>query len=200
MSEPALLVVAGCNGSGKSSYSRSLAPPDFLPFDYDLHFLKFYSSLRDSDIREAMAHNMAFHELEGQVNKAIDNRRNFCYETNFNSTPLFWPQRFKDKGYRLHLIYFCLDSIEEAKRRVNIRVQNGGHFVPESEIKQRYFDGFANLNTHFSYFDVVDVYDTSAYIEEPKFLLSIEDGAISHQHKLPGYLTSLIPAISENIQ
>ena len=95
MSEPTLLVVAGCNGSGKSSFSKLLVPTDFLPFDYDIHFLKFHASLFDSDIREEMAHNMAFTELENQINQAISNRDNFCYETNFNSTPLHWPEHFK---------------------------------------------------------------------------------------------------------
>jgi predicted ABC-type ATPase len=127
MSDPTLLVVAGCNGSGKSTFSRLLVNPDYLPFDYDLHFLKFYRSLLDSDFREEMANNMAFFELERQIAHAIAYKENFCYETNFNSTPLHWPQHFKQKGYKLHLIYLCLDSIEEAKQRVAIRVQNGGH-------------------------------------------------------------------------
>lgn len=82
---------------------------------------------------------MAFAELENQVNQAISKKGNFCYETNFNSTPLHWPQHFKNNGYKLHLIYLCLDSIEEAKRRVAIRVQNGGHFVSESKIKKKIF-------------------------------------------------------------
>jgi len=200
MSEPTLLVVAGCNGSGKSSFSKSLVPPGFLPFDYDVYFLKFYASLFDSDIREEMAHNMAFAELENQISHAITNRDNFCYETNFNSTPLHWPQHFKQNGYKLHLIYLCLDSIEEAKRRVAIRVENGGHFVPESEIRKRYFEGFANLNAHFRYFDIIDIFDASAYSKEPEYLLSIENGAITTKRKLPEYLIHLIPEIAKRNQ
>ena len=71
MSESTLLVVAGCNGSGKSSFSKQLVSTDFLPFDYDIHFLKAYASLRDSDIREEMAHNIAFRELENQIAETI---------------------------------------------------------------------------------------------------------------------------------
>jgi len=197
MSEPTLLVVAGCNGSGKSSFSKSLVPADFLPFDYDIHFLKFYASLFDSDIREEMAHNMAYTELENQIEKAIRTRTNFCYETNFNSTPLHWPKYFKQNGYKLHLIYLCLNSIEEAKRRVAIRVQNGGHFVPESEIRKRYFEGFTNLNAHFDYFDLIDIFDTSAYSKEPEYLLSVENGISATHRKLPECLVHLIPDIAK---
>ncbi len=199
MSEPALLVVAGCNGSGKSSFSKSLVPVDFFPFDYDYHYLKFYASISDSSLRETMAHNMAFTELENQINRAIINRENFCYETNFNSTPLHWPAYFKQRGYKLQLIYLCLNSIDEAKRRVEIRVKNGGHFVSETEIKKRYYEGFANLNEHFSYFDVIDLFDTSEYSKEPKYLCSIEEGLVVSKIKLPNYLLNLIPDIAAKI-
>lgn len=195
MSNPTLLVIAGCNGSGKSSFSKLLAGPDFFPFDYDTYFLKFYRSLFDSDIREEMAHNMAFMELEKQIDEAVDQRKNFSYETNFNSTPLHWPSHFKQRGYKLHLIYFCLDSIEEAIRRVAIRVHNGGHFVPKSEIRKRYFEGFANLNANYSYFDVVDLFDTSGYLHEPKYIMSIEKNILASNKNVPDYLKILIPSI-----
>lgn len=97
-----------------------------------------------------MAHRMAFNELESQVKIAIDNKSSFCYETNFNSTPLHWPEIFKNNGYDLHLIFLCLDSIQEAKKRVAIRVENGGHYVPENEIEKRYNDGYNNLNSFFN--------------------------------------------------
>ncbi len=195
MSKPTLLIIAGCNGSGKSSFSGSLAPTGFLPFDYDIQYLNFYASLIDIDIRDEMAHRMAFADFKNQINLAITQRNNFCYETNFNSTPLYWPEHFKKNGYKLHLIYLCLKSIAEAKKRVAIRVENGGHFVSDDEIKKRYFEGFDNLNMHFEYFDVIDVFDTSAYATEPKHLLSLENGLIARKNKLPQYLISLIPRI-----
>lgn len=195
MSKPILLVIAGCNGSGKSTFSKLLSPDNFTPFDYDFQFLRFYNSLIDSEIREAMAHQMAFNELENQIKKAIENKSAFCFETNFNSTPLHWPSIFKNSGYTLQLIFLCLDSIQEAKKRVAIRVENGGHFVPEKEIERRYYDGYDNLNKFFDYFDYVDLYDSSKYLEHPSHILSIEYGKISSINNLPHYLNDLIPDI-----
>jgi len=71
MANPQLLVIAGCNGSGKSSYSRALTPNGIIPFDYDQHFLKFYQSLIPTEFQDTMAHNKAFAELERQVNNAL---------------------------------------------------------------------------------------------------------------------------------
>lgn len=195
MSKPVLLVIAGCNGSGKSTFSKPLSPDNFTPFDYDFQFLRFYNSLLDSDIKEEMAHRMAFNELESQIKKAIQNKSGFCYETNFNSTPLHWPGLFKNNGYDLHLIFLCLDSIQEAKKRVAIRVENGGHFVPESEIEKRYYDGYNNLNSFFDYFNYVDLYDSSKYLKQPSHILSIESGKVLSITHIPDYLNALIPDI-----
>lgn len=131
-------------------------------------------------------------ELELQVKNAILNKSNFCYETNFNSTPLYWPQIFKDNGYEIRMTFLCLNSIEEAKRRVTIRVQNGGHFVPESEIEKRYFEGFANLKAYYKFFDSIDLFDTSTYGEPPKFVLFIENGEVLSVENIPEYLNDLI--------
>jgi predicted ABC-type ATPase len=196
MSDPTLLVIAGCNGSGKSSYSKLLAPPGFQPFDYDIQFLKSYRSLLDIDIREEMAHNLASAELERQIDQSIAEKNNFCYETNFNSTPLHWPELFKNKGYKLQLIYLCLKSIDDAIERVAIRVQNGGHNVSDSEIKSRYFAGFSNLDSHFDFFDIIDIFDTSAYSSVPRHVLSIEEGVTTLKAEFPQYLNKLIPTIA----
>lgn len=193
MTKPTLLVVAGCNGSGKSTFSKDLGAGNFEPFDYDLHFLKNYSSLIDIDIKEKMAHNMTWQQLENQVEEAIKSKANFCYETNFNSSPLYWPQIFKNNGYEIRMAFLCLNSIEEAIKRVAIRVQNGGHFVPESEIRQRYFDGYTNLSTYSSFFDSIDLFDTSSFGEEPKFVLSVEKEKHSFIGTIPSYLKALIP-------
>lgn len=196
MSKPILLVVAGCNGSGKSTYSKLLASSEFTPFDYDRYYLTYYNTLLDSDVRDVMAHNMAWQELETQINAAIVSRQNFCYETNFNSTPLFWPEYFKQNDYELRLIYLCMNSIEEANRRVAIRVQNRGHFVAEDEIKKRFYEGFSNLNDHFSFFDVVHLFDSSEFLKQPKHLLSIVKGKIARITSFPNYLKKLVPNIA----
>jgi len=165
-----------------------------------LYFLKFYKSLFDSDIRETMAHNMAFKELEDQIHIAISSRQNFCYETNFNSTPLHWAEQFKRNGYEINLIYLCLNSTEEAKRRVTIRVSNGGHFVADDEIEKRYFEGYHNLNTNFKYFDHIHLFDSSYYRKKPVHVLSMQNGALAKLSHFPKYLENLIPEIAKEIR
>jgi len=124
---PILTVIGGCNGAGKSSFSRAITSNKVPSFDYDKVYLEKYNLLIDSDMRDRMARNKAREILEDSIDKAIHNQTDFTYETNFNSTPLYWPEKFKNAGFQLRLEFFSLNSIQEAKRRVQIRVENGGH-------------------------------------------------------------------------
>lgn len=199
MSKPTVWVVAGCNGSGKSTFSKLLVTST-PTFDYDFHFLKFYKDLHDSDIRDVMAHNKARQELKDQVGNTISQNQDFSYETNFNSTPLYWPTKFKEAGFELNMIYLYLNSLDEAKRRVTIRVQNGGHFVPDDEIQQRYFDGFSNLNEHFRFFDNIHMFDSSGYESPPTHLLSVQNGDLASLTNFPDHLKELIPDIAASLK
>jgi len=121
----------------------------------------------------------------------------FCYETNFNSTPLYWPKVFKEHGYEINMVYFCLNSVEEAKRRVDIRVENGGHFVPEKEIEKRFYDGYKNLNDNISFFDSLHLFDCSRYKMEPLYCLSFEKDRITKKENCPNYFIDYIPGLKE---
>jgi len=51
---PKFIIIAGCNGAGKSTYASSLLPFDVTSFDYDKLFLENYNSLSDSEFREKL--------------------------------------------------------------------------------------------------------------------------------------------------
>ena len=110
MHKPRLLVIAGCNGSGKSSFSKYLVPSsNTIPFDYDFHFLSHYRALIEIDIKELMAHNLASSNLKDEIEEAWKIGKDFAFETNFDSDPMYWPNQFKAKGYDLFLIFLCFD-------------------------------------------------------------------------------------------
>lgn len=200
MGKPSLLVVAGCNGSGKSSFSNALTPNQVEPFDYDKHFLLKYNSLQDSDIRSEMAHNLTFELFEEEINNAISSNTDFCYETNFNSSPLHWPNIFKKAGFEINLIYFCLESISQAKKRVAIRVENGGHHVPDEEIESRFKAGYLNVDKYFQKFDNVHLLNASFYNEAPKHIVSLSNNKNVKTNQFPDFLKGLIPNIYQHIK
>ena len=197
MDKPKLLVIAGCNGSGKSSFSKAFTEGETKPYDYDKVYKEKYESLIDTEFRDRMAHNLARKDLENTIKHSIKNRVDFCYETNFNSTPLYWPKIFKSENYRVEIVFFCLDSIQKAKERVRIRFENGGHFVPDNEVKERYELGFKYLNENWKFFDSVTLFETSKYNDTPSHLFTIEEEQFILKNDFPEYLEKLTPSIKK---
>ncbi|MFM2387003.1 MAG: hypothetical protein RL660_1760 [Bacteroidota bacterium] len=142
-----------------------------------------------------MAENQAWFDFEDLIELAITSKTNFCYETNFNSTPMHWPNLFQAHGYSLHMIFLALNSTDEAKRRVRIRVQNGGHFVADSEVVERYKLGYQNLNGNFEKFQSIDVFDCSEYGSDPRYVMSIRNGKLSGQNKVPDFIVKFLPNV-----
>jgi len=77
---PDLIIIAGCNGAGKSTFATSLLPDGLTSFDYDKRFLENYQSLPDSELRETFAKNQTTKDFETSVAKAIESKTDFCYE------------------------------------------------------------------------------------------------------------------------
>lgn len=204
MQKPHLIIIAGCNGSGKSTYSQSFTDK-IIPFDYDKQFLVNYESLLDSDIRDVMASNLTINQFTEQINTAFEAKKSFCYETNFHENPLFWAKKAKELGYQIDLIFFCLSKIEIAEKRVYYRTKNLGHFVSNKTIKERWKLGYKNANLYFSFFDYVLFLDNSRDYEKLTYLFEIikknenEIELRKFVSVLPRYVKTRFPAIFDLI-
>ena len=86
---PSLIIIAGCNGAGKSTFASSFLEDGITSFDYDRLYLEIYNSMPDSELRDEFAKNEATREFEEAVEKALQNKLDFCYETNFDTYPLY---------------------------------------------------------------------------------------------------------------
>lgn len=204
MQKPHLIIIAGCNGAGKSTYSKALVN-SIIPFDYDKQFLKNYESLFDSDIRDVMASNLTINEFTEQIEYAFKTNQSFCYETNFHENPLFWAKKAKELGYQVDLIFFCLESIEIAEKRVLYRTNKKGHFVSNQTIKNRWKLGYKNVNLNYSFFDYVLFLDNSIDYSFPTELFEInkkDENEIELRKfvtDLPAYSKTRFPAIFDLI-
>ena len=193
---PDLIVIAGCNGAGKSTFSTSFLPNDLSSFDYDKTYLEHYDSLPDSELRDQFARDRTTKEFESAVEIAIRNEQSFCYETNFDSHPTYWPEVFKEKGYRLNLIFFCLNNRELAEHRVKVRAEFKGHFVNKETINTKWKAGYKNVNLHFKLFDNLLFVDNSVQNEVYTNLLQIQDDEIDLlTSELPEYFERRFPDI-----
>ena len=198
---PDLIIIAGCNGAGKSTFATSFLPEGLTSFDYDRLFLENYYSLPDSELREEFAKNQTTKDFELSIDKALLNKTNFCYETNFDSHPLYWAQKFRENEYHINLIFFCLENQEIARHRIQVRTEFKGHFVDNKTIDLKWKAGYKNANLHFRFFDNILFVDNSKQNDIYTNLLQIEKGEILlMSDRVPDYFKHRLPEIYELIK
>ena len=198
---PNLIVIAGCNGAGKSTFSSSFLPEGLVSYYYDRIFLENYNSLIDSELREKFARDETTKNFEDSIFQAIENKKDFCYETNFDFQPTFWAQKFKENGYHISLIFFCLDNQDIARHRIQVRTEFKGHYVDDKTVNIKWKAGYKNVNLHFDFFDNVLFIDNSSQNEIYRNLVQIESTeVVLMTNELPNYFESRLPRIYKLIK
>ncbi|RLD53686.1 MAG: hypothetical protein DRJ01_19055 [Bacteroidetes bacterium] len=197
---PNLYVIAGCNGSGKSTFAKSLIPKHVKSFDFNKTELAFYNQIEDSELRSKFAKDKAIKTFEDAIKTAISNKKDFCYETNFDIEPLYWPNKFKENGYTLNIIFFCIENQTIARDRIKVRIENKGHFVDNKTIDIKWKAGYKNINSYYNYFENILIIDNSNYNEKYTYILQIVKNKIElFSGYLPEYFPKRFPEIYKKI-
>lgn len=130
---PRAILIAGVNGAGKTTFARQLMPLLYpgVPF------------LNADEIgREhgRFAHPVtAGKELLRRLAALERERRSFAIETTLSSARYAQRiPRWRAAGYRVVLHYLELPSADDAVARVARRVRQGGHDIPEADIRRRF--------------------------------------------------------------
>ena len=157
MPTPVLHLIAGPNGAGKTTYyEQVLAPATGLPFiNADL-----IAQARWPEDPTTHAYDAA-EIAEQERGAAIEARRSFASETVFSHpSKLDLLRTAGEAGYRrtLHVI---LIPEELAVERVRVRVEVGGHAVPEEKIRARFHRLWGLLPRAIRISDEAEVLDNS---------------------------------------
>ena len=74
----------------------------------------------------------------------------------------------------------------KGEERVNLRVQKGGHGIPDDDIERRYIDSLNNLNKVIELCDEIKVYDNTKLFEQ---VMYIKNGELIWKEKvLPNWV------------
>ena len=135
-----LVIVAGPNGSGKSTLTRIGTFGDREVIDPDAIATRLGSGATDgleiAAAREALRRQQA----------ALAAGRSLVVETTLAGRgPLRLMEAAGLAGYDVLLHYVCVSSSDEAVSRVRSRVAQGGHHVPEEDVRRRFSRSLANL-------------------------------------------------------
>jgi len=160
MDDKKLYIIAGCNGAGKTTASFTILPEilDCKEFVNADEIAKGLSPFQPEKVSFEAGRIML-----NRINELLSENENFAFETTL-STKSYKNKiiEAKEKGYRVTLLFFWLQSIELAKERVKTRVLEGGHNIEPEVIERRYIRGIKNLFD--IYFPIVDgtlIFDNS---------------------------------------
>ncbi len=131
---PVLHLLAGSNGAGKTTYvTRVLQPVTHLRFvNADV-----IAAERWPDSAQEHAYDASRAAAE-ERDRLLAERTSFITETVFSHpSKVDLVRQAAGLGYRVHL-HVILIPEETSVRRVEFRVGQGGHTVPEDKIRQRY--------------------------------------------------------------
>ena len=158
---PVAIILAGPNGAGKSTVARTLVAERlkvsvFVNADEIARGLAAYSP-------ESVAVE-AGRILLARLDDLVAQRANFAVESTLSGISLGRRiERWRVVGYAIHIIYLWVPSPEFSIARIQRRVAQGGHHIPDADVRRRYRRSIANfLRVYRPLADVWEVYDASA--------------------------------------
>jgi len=139
-------IVAGPNGSGKTTFAESL----FLRTKKTAVFLNpdlIASGIAPLDFEKASF--QAGRILISEVKSRIERNENFSFESTLSGkTWLPILEKAIAAGYNLNIYFLYLKTIEKNLSRIKQRVSMGGHNIPKNSVLRRHprcFENFWNL-------------------------------------------------------
>ncbi len=148
MKNKAVYIIAGPNGSGKTTFARMFLPeyvncPNFVNADLIAQGLAPFEP-RAAAIK---AGKLVLQQIHDYAKRGID----FAFETTLSGKSyVSLLAELREKGYALHLFFLWLPSAELAIARIKDRVAEGGHHVPAEDVRRRFARG---MNNFFSLYE-----------------------------------------------
>ncbi len=173
---PTLWLIAGADGVGKTTYARArIATVSGTTQFVNLDLIAQGLSPLDPSRQQTRAARVA---LE-MARDLIAGKQSFSLETTLSGkTHLRLVTLAKANGLAVKMLYFFVDTPETCLERVARRVYEGGHDVPEADLRRRYNRSLANFATYAKQCDFWRVYDANG--RQPVTLAEGHGDNISH--------------------
>ena len=158
---PRIYVLAGVNGSGKSSVAgaqfRANGADYYNPDEAARALGTSYPGMSQAD-----ANGAAWQRGFRLLNEAIEQRMDFAFETTLGASSI--PKKLveaADRGCEVYMWYAGLATPELHIARVRARVKRGGHDIPEAAIRRRFEHSRINLIMLLPKLTALRIFDNS---------------------------------------
>ncbi len=193
MRKPVLIVIAGPNGSGKTSTTRLVIKHEWAEQCVYINPDEIAQS-KFGDWNDVNAVRQAVEYCETWREQLLQERKDFIFETVLSSEgKVDFLKRAKEAGYFIRMFFICTESPTINAARIAKRVMEGGHDVPIQKIISRYMKAIVNAEKVARFADRVYFYDNSVDNQNAQLLFRTVDGAFAKQY------TDLIPEWANKI-
>ena len=192
---PVLIVIAGPNGSGKTSITSKILHHEWLE---DSEYINPDNVAQDlfGDWNNQDAIVKAANFCNDWREKCLVEHKSHIFETVMSATnKVDYILRAKEAGFFIRLFFVSTESPTINAKRVANRVLNGGHNVPIPKIISRYDKSIANCVILSTIVDRLYIYDNSIEDAEARLLFRLSNGDLVKRYieDLPTWATPILP-------
>ncbi|MBL8673746.1 MAG: hypothetical protein JNL07_02580 [Rhodospirillales bacterium] len=186
-----LLVLAGSNGAGKSTFHDLYVRP------LGLAFVNADLIARDLGIADPVARARRAGEVaEDERRSLLARGESFCMETVFSDpvgAKLGLLRDARRAGYEVVLLFIGIDGPDLSLLRVAQRVAQGGHDVPDDRLRARFPRTLENLKRAIGEVDMALLLDNSDAERPFRTVARYERGArVSRLRRLPPWAKGVV--------
>jgi predicted ABC-type ATPase len=196
--KPLLFVIAGSNGSGKTTFVEKINPDILLKTKFvNADIIAKNLKEKFPDKKEGHLNLMAGKEALKLYEKYISEKRSFSMETTLSgNSPIQFLKRAKEIGFETSLVYIGIESPSDSKIRIEKRVSQGGHNIPDEDIIRRYGRSMKNFSKALEYADKTKVYDNT--FKQHQLLFELEGKVVKSIENvdLPNWVQFIIETSS----
>lgn len=192
---PLLIVIAGPNGSGKTTITSQVLQSEWLE---DAVYINPDNIAQEKfgDWNSPEAVMAAANYCEQWREDCLKHRKSLIFETVMSAQEkIDFIRRAKDAGYFIRIFFICTSNPTINASRIAHRVMEGGHDVPITKIISRYIKSIANCAEIAPNIDRLYVYDNSRNQEKATLLFRLRDGQLVKQYvdEIPEWAQNILP-------
>ncbi|WP_106483895.1 zeta toxin family protein [Bacteroides sp. Marseille-P3684] len=192
---PVLIVIAGPNGSGKTSVTSKILRHEWMEdamyINPDIVAQEMFG---DWNSRDAIIKAVKFCEEKRET--CLRDRHSLIFETVLSTDEkVDYILRAHEAGFFIRFFFVCTESPIINASRIAHRVMKGGHDVPIPKIISRYDKSIVNGGIVCSFVDRAYIYDNSVDNAEARLLFRLTSGALAKQYSkdIPDWAQIMYP-------